>query len=164
MIQFLILMLAVWLLLTMEFSVANAALGLGVGVAAIVVSQRDVLSSLWTSWPRPGVVARRVVKLTGLLGFFLWEVLVSNLRITRAVLSPTLDLRPAIVAVDVQSLSDQALMLLANFITLTPGTLSLDVSADRSTLYVHAMHVDNADQFRTELYENVRRRVQEVFQ
>jgi multicomponent Na+:H+ antiporter subunit E len=55
------------------------------------------------------------------------------------------------------------LLVLANFITLTPGTLSLDVSADRSTLYVHAMHIDSADQFRAELYENVRRRVQEVF-
>lgn len=163
MIQFLILMLAVWLLLTMEFSVANAALGLGVGVVAIAVSQRDVLSTVWTSWPKPGVAARRVVKLVGLLFYFLWEVLLSNIRITRAVLSPKLDLKPAIVAVDVQALSDQALMLLANFITLTPGTLSLDMSADRSTLYVHAMHIDSADQFRTEM-DKVRRRIQEVFQ
>lgn len=163
MIQFLILMVAVWLLLTMEFSVANAALGLGVGVVAIAVAQRDVLSTLWTSWPQPGVVARRVVKLVGLLFYFLWEVLVSNVRITRAVLSPKLDLKPAIVAVDVQSLSDQALMLLANFITLTPGTLSLDVSADRSTLYVHAMHIDSAEQVRADI-DRIRRRIQEVFQ
>ena len=163
MIQFLILMLAVWLLLTMEFSVANAALGLGVGLVAIVLSRRDMLSTLWTGEPKPGVVLRRTVKMPGLLLFFLWEVLISNVRITRAVLSPKLDLKPAIVAVDVQSLSRPALIVMANFITLTPGTLSLDVSADQSTLYIHAMHIDSADQFRTELYENVRRRVQEVF-
>lgn len=163
MIQFLILMLAVWLLLTMEFSLANAVLGLGVGLAAIVVSRRDVLSTLWGSQPKPSVVLRRIVKLPGLLLFFLWEVLLSNLRITRAVLSPKLDLKPAVVAVDVQSLSEPALMIMTSFITLTPGTLSLDVSADSSTLYVHTMHIDSADEFRAELYEKVRRRVQEVF-
>jgi multicomponent Na+:H+ antiporter subunit E len=164
MIQFLILMLAVWLLLTMEFSVANAVLGLGAGLVAIVLSRRDVLSTLWTSQPKPGVVLRRTVKMPGLLLFFLWEVLLSNLRITRVILSPKLDLKPAIVAVDVQSLSRPALIVMANFITLTPGTLSLDISADQSTLYVHTIHLDSAEQFRTELYENVRRRVQEVFQ
>lgn len=163
MIQFLILMVAVWLLLTVDFSLANIALGSGVGLVAIAVSRRDVLSSLWTSWPKPGAFLLGTVKTIGLLLFFLWEVLLSNLRITRAVLSPNLDLKPAVVAVDVQSLSERALLVLANFITLTPGTLSLDVSADRSTLYIHAMHIDSADQFRAELYENVRRRVQEVF-
>lgn len=163
MIQFLFLMVAVWLLLTMDFSLANIALGSGAGLVAIVVSRRDVLSTLWTSWPKPLVLVRRILKMPGLFLFFLWEVLVSNLAITRAVLSPNLDLKPAIVAVDVQSLSETALMVMSSFITLTPGTLSLDVSADRSTLFVHAMHIDSAEQFRAELYERVRRRVQEVF-
>jgi multicomponent Na+:H+ antiporter subunit E len=49
-------------------------------------------------------------------------------------------------------------------ITLTPGTLSLDISPDHKTLYIHAMHVDDVDEFRQEIKQRMERRVMEVFQ
>ncbi len=58
--------------------------------------------------------------------------------------------------------SDVEITLLANLVTLTPGTLSLDVSEDRSTLFVHAMFVDDPDVLRREIKHGFERRVLEL--
>ena len=58
---------------------------------------------------------------------------------------------------------DAEIALLANLITLTPGTLSLDVSPDRRTLYVHAMATTSPDDLRREIQQGFERRILEVF-
>ena len=58
--------------------------------------------------------------------------------------------------------SDAGILLVANLIALTPGTLSLDLSRDRRTLYVHAMFIDDPDALRRELKQGMERRVIEV--
>ena len=72
-------------------------------------------------------------------------------------------LRPAIVAVPLAVDRDAEIALLANLITLTPGTLSLDVSPDRRTLYVHAMATNALTYLRREIQEGFERRILEVF-
>ena len=52
--------------------------------------------------------------------------------------------------------------MLANLITLTPGTLTLDVAPDRKSLYVHAMFVDDPEQIRAEIKNGMERRLLEV--
>lgn len=81
----------------------------------------------------------------GFAGFFAWELLLANLRVTSLVLRPTAGLRPAIVALPLDVRSDAAIQLLAATITLTPGTLSIDVSSDRRTLYVHVVDLGRGD-------------------
>jgi multicomponent Na+:H+ antiporter subunit E len=76
--------------------------------------------------------------------FFAWELVLANLRVARLVLGPRAGLRPAIVALPLDVRSDLAIQLLATTITLTPGTLSLDVSSDRRTLYVHVVDLGPA--------------------
>ena len=73
-------------------------------------------------------------------------------------------LSPGIVAVPLDLTSDAGITVLANLITLTPGTLSLDVSPDRRTLWVHALDVADPDAFRREVKEGFERRVKEVFE
>ena len=87
----------------------------------------------------------------------------ANLRVAWEVLTPKHHMRPAIIAIPLDAESDLQITILANFITLTPGTLSLDVSPDRKTLYVHAMYVDDVDAFRREIKEKLEQRVIEVF-
>ncbi len=77
--------------------------------------------------------------------FFAWELIRANLRVGALVLRPTTALRPAIVALPLDVQSDLAIQLLAATITLTPGTLSIDVSSDRRTLYVHVVDVGPGD-------------------
>src|SRR5690606_36438948 len=81
---------------------------------------------------------RRALSLTLL---FLYELLASAIRVALIVLRPDMDkvIEPAIVAVPLTVQSDAQITLLANLITLTPGTLSVDLSPDRSLLYVHTL-------------------------
>ena len=85
------------------------------------------------------------------MGHFLRDLVVSNLRVAYDVLTPTHYMRPAVVAVPLRAKSDGAITILANMISLTPGTLSLDVSSDRSVLYLHVMYLDNEDDLREQI-------------
>jgi multicomponent Na+:H+ antiporter subunit E len=98
-----------------------------------------------------------------LLAVFLRELVTSSIRVTRYVLQPTLTIRSAIVAYPLGVSTDREIAALANLITLTPGTMSLDVSEDKSTLYIHTMSVaseggeDVIEDIQTSLELHVRR-------
>jgi multicomponent Na+:H+ antiporter subunit E len=77
-----------------------------------------------------------------LAGIFFAELVKGSLRIARDVLSPKPKVRPGIVALPLDAETDLEITLLANLISLTPGTLSLDVSEDRTLLFVHALYAD----------------------
>ena len=79
----------------------------------------------------------RLWYLLRLFVFFLWDLLVSSLLVARAVLSPKDITKPRLVTIPLNVKSDAGITMVANFITLTPGTLTVDVSNDRSTLLVH---------------------------
>ncbi|UCG11649.1 MAG: Na+/H+ antiporter subunit E [Deltaproteobacteria bacterium] len=94
--------------------------------------------------------------------FFLRELIHSNLRVAWDVISPQSQRKPGIVAVPLDASSDIEITFLANLITLTPGTLSLDVSADRSVLYVHGMFVEDPQLMREQIKNGFERRVLEL--
>lgn len=96
------------------------------------------------------------------IGFAIVEIVKANIAVARTVLSPRMDLRPGIVAVPLDLKSDAGITTLANLITLTPGTVSLDVSSDRKTLYIHAFEVRDPDEFRRTTKEVYERRVMEL--
>lgn len=77
-----------------------------------------------------------------LLAHFVKELIKANLKIAHDVLSKDTYMEPAIVALPLEIKSDIGIMLLANIITLTPGTLSLRLSDDRSLLYVHTLYLE----------------------
>ena len=82
----------------------------------------------------------RLPRVLALLLFFLWEVVLANLRVAVSVLSPLATLKPGFVAIPLAAKTDAEITLLANMITLTPGTLSVDVADDRKTLYIHTLY------------------------
>jgi multicomponent Na+:H+ antiporter subunit E len=92
-------------------------------------------------------------------GFFLYEVVLANLRVAWDVLTPKAYRRPGVVAVPLEAANDTEITVLANLVTLTPGSLSLDVSEDRSCLYVHAMFVQDPATLRREIKDGFERRV-----
>jgi multicomponent Na+:H+ antiporter subunit E len=151
---FLVLALA-WVAVTGEASLGNLVEG-------------AVLSALLLALVRfragRGFRLSKVPKAIGLLAYFLKELLLANAAVARSVLSPASALSPGIVAVPLDLTSSAGITILANLITLTPGTLSIDVSGDRRTLYVHALHVGEPEAFRREVKEGFERRVKEVFE
>lgn len=102
--------------------------------------------------------------LWGGIGFFFWflkELWVSSVKVAKAVLSPGIGNRPGIIAVPLDARTDAEITMVACCITLTPGTLSLDVSDDRQTLYVHAMFIDDPEALKRETKETMERRILE---
>ncbi|HKL68665.1 Na+/H+ antiporter subunit E [Salibaculum sp.] len=74
---------------------------------------------------------------------FLYELVVSSLQVLWDIVTPGYNARPAIIEVPLDVKSDAGILLVTNLISLTPGTLSLDVSEDRKTLSIHAMFADD---------------------
>lgn len=81
--------------------------------------------------------------------------MLSSLRVARDVLSIRPDARPGIVAVPLRARSETEVLIVSSLVTLTPGTLSLDLSADGETLYVHAMFLDEPDAMRAEIRDTL---------
>jgi multicomponent Na+:H+ antiporter subunit E len=143
-----------WMALTGDWSLPAAVFSLALGFMLLRFAR-----------PLGGEGFRRVrlLRLPGFLLFFLKELVVANLKVAAAVIAPAGRLRPAIVAVPLAVDRDCEIALLANLISLTPGTLSLDVSPDRGTLYVHAMATESPDALRREIRDGFERRILEVF-
>lgn len=92
-----------------------------------------------------------------LLLIFLRELALSAWAVIRIVLSPQLAPRPQVVAVPLRLRSTAGIVLLADMVTLTPGTTSLHVSEDRRTLYVHALDAASAEEVRQSIAERLER-------
>ena len=104
----------------------------------------------------------KVPKVFAFAGYYLKELVKANLVVAYDVLTPQHHMRPGVVAIPLRARTDFEITLLANLITMTPGTLSLDVSADRKRLYVHAMYLKDPEDLRRDITENLERRVLEI--
>lgn len=120
--------------------------------------------ALWITQPLYGASRyfQRVPKTIRLSGYFLVELILSNLRVFWDVITPGQISRPGIVGVPLVAKSDIEILLVANLISLTPGTLSVDLSPNRRILYVHVMYLDDPEAFRQSIREGIERRVLEV--
>jgi multicomponent Na+:H+ antiporter subunit E len=81
-----------------------------------------------------------LITLIKFVGFYSVEVIVSNFRVARDVLSPRLEISPGIVAVPLGDLTDRQIWFLATLLTMTPGTLSLEVDEVARKLYLHCLY------------------------
>ncbi len=105
----------------------------------------------------------RLVQLIEFIGFFLWELLLANLRLARDVLGPVSRLRPGVVAIPLELTGDAEVTVLSNLVTLTPGTLSVDASSDDRVLYVHVVNISDVEEVRREIKQGFERRIRRVF-
>lgn len=145
----------IWVSMTGQFTLANFLLGLGLSFILLWVGQR--------SGPQLSYF-NKVQKVINLSFYFIWQLIVANIRVTYDILTPRPYMLPAVVAVPIELKSDTEIMILANLITLTPGTLSLDVSPDQRILYVHTMHLGDVNEFIEEIKSGFERRVRELFE
>jgi multicomponent Na+:H+ antiporter subunit E len=143
----------VWVAMTGHLTPVNLFTGFLLGYVVLLFSHRVVARSSYY---------RKIFDLAGFLLFFLWEMILANLRVAHDVITPTLYTRPGIVAVPLDAHTDDEITLLANVISLTPGTLSLDVSDDRKVLYIHAMFIDDEQKLRDDIKNGFERRLLDV--
>lgn len=95
--------------------------------------------------------------------FFLRELILSSVQVAWDVLTPRLRAQPGIIAVPLDLEDEGAVALLSALVSLTPGTLSLDVSMDERKLYVHAMFAGDEAAVCRSIKEGMERRVKAVF-
>ncbi len=148
-----ILLALVWVALTGQLTTQNFLIGFFLSYLLLWLLQFTVNS---------GNYFVKVPQLISFFFFFLGAMLIAGLRIAYRVLSPRLPLRPAIIAIPLDVQTDAEITFLANLITLTPGTLSLDVSTNRRVMYVHTVYVEDIETFRREIKEGFERRLLEV--
>lgn len=143
----------VWTFLQGELQGSNFAVGMVLGYLVIAISQQVLGTSAYVR--KVGQVVRFVL-------FALWEIFTASLALAWLIVQPRVQLRPAIVAIPLDAETDLEIASVASLLTLSPGTMSLDVSTDRRTLYVHTIDLDDADTFRREIKGGLERRVLEV--
>ncbi len=105
----------------------------------------------------------KIIVMTGFFWFYLKELIRANLKLTYDILTPTHYMRPGIVEFPLSVKSDQEIITLVNLITMTPGSLSLDISDDKTKLYIHVLYLDDADKFREEIKNGLEKRVAELW-
>jgi multicomponent Na+:H+ antiporter subunit E len=130
-----ILLALIWVALSGHFTGLNLFIGFMLGYLILGYALRDV--------PVFANYAGKVPRFVLFIGFFIKELVKSNLRVAHDVLTRTHHMRPAVIAFPLEATTDGEITILANLISLTPGTLSLDVSSDRSVLYIHVMYLDD---------------------
>lgn len=126
-----VLLVAMWMVMVGEVSFGALLLGLVVGVVV------PIFTAPW--WPdRPKV---RFLPAIAYFGIVLWDIVVANFQVAAIILfRPTRDLKPAWLTIPLDLTSPEAITVFAGTISLTPGTVSADVSACGKYLLVHALH------------------------
>lgn len=150
-----VLLALAWVLMSATISIENfiAGLVLGALMISLLPPKGDEKRYGW-----------KMLKVLSFLGYFTVEVVKANLRLIRFVFGPTAIMRPAIVRVPVNLNSDLAITILANVLTLTPGTLSLDITESRDAIFVHVIDTESPEILRREVTEGFARRVKEILE
>jgi multicomponent Na+:H+ antiporter subunit E len=133
-----ILSLIFWLLLTFEFTVPNIIVGTVSSIICSLFFGKVFVTNVYKL-----LQPQRYFWFIIYLFVFIWECIKANLDVAYRVLHPAMPIRPGIVKVKTTLKSDMAKMLLANSITMTPGTISVDIIDDN--LYIHWIYIRSED-------------------
>jgi multicomponent Na+:H+ antiporter subunit E len=145
-----------WAALTGNITVEGLAVGFVFGSVALYLTR--------PLFPGSDLYFKRAWRWLKLCVLFLYELVVSSIQVVWDVLTPSHKARPGIIAMPLDADTEMEILLVTNLISLTPGTLSLDVTEDRNTLYIHAMFADDPDEIRHQLKSGMERWVIEAME
>ncbi|MDQ0113187.1 Na+/H+ antiporter subunit E [Paenibacillus harenae] len=143
----------VWMFLNDNWTASGFIVGFLIGAITIGLMRRF--------WPQPYYLIRlwAVVKL---LALFMKELIVSSYAVLVHIVRPKLTIRPGIFAYKTELKSDWEVTVLSCLICLTPGTLTMDVSRDGGTLYIHAMDIDDVEELSRQIKGSFEKAIMEV--
>ena len=144
-----------WGALSNELTLVNLLFGYVIGFLSLWIARRTLGSTSYF---------RKTSGLASFFIFFITELIKATLKIAHDIVTPRHRMIPGVISIPLEATTDFEITLLANLISLTPGTLSLDVSADRTVLYIHAMYIpdQNKEAFRKALKDQMERRILEL--
>lgn len=125
-----------WMFLAVSFKPTTFIVGYLIGLFMLLMLRKSFSSRFYLG---------RVWSVIKLITLFLKELILSNFSVLLLIIKPKMPIRPAIFAMPTVLEKDWEITLLSSLITLTPGTIVIDVSDDNKTLYIHSIDFDNAD-------------------
>lgn len=148
-------LIVLWFLLVNEWKIGSLVM------ATFLATALPHLTAGW--WPdRPRI--RRPFALAAYALLVLWDVIVANFQVARIVLfMPRHKIRSAWITIPLDLRSPEAITLLAGTITMTPGTLTADMSADGRALLVHALHAPDPGAVRDDIKARYESRLIRIF-
>lgn len=150
-----LLLAVVWSLLQNEISAGMVVFGVILGIIIPVIT-----SAWWPDRPQSLHLGKMVIY----SAIVIWDILLANVQVAWIVLTRSnASLRPAWVVVPLELTTPEAITILAGTITLTPGTVSADLSAHGHSLLVHTLDTDDPDAIRDEIKSRYERRLMEIF-
>jgi multicomponent Na+:H+ antiporter subunit E len=144
-----------WMFLKESYSVPSFISGYILGIVLLLVLRRFIPDTFYL---------KRVMKIINLILLFIKELVSSNIEIVKLVYTPKPDIEPGIFALPTELKSNWEITLLANLITLTPGTLSVAVSRDNTKLFVHAMNINDSNESIRSIKNTFEKAIMEVTQ
>ena len=148
------LLIAMWMVMVNDLTFGTLFLAVVVGIGV------PIFTAPW--WP--GRPQARFVPAVGYLGIVLWDIIVANFEVAAIILfKPNRDLRPAWLSVPLELTSPEAITVFAATISLTPGTVSADVSACGNYLLVHALHAPDPASEIAKVKTRYEARLKEIF-
>ena len=144
-------LLIVWLLMNNAFSLGQILLGLILAMGIPLLTEPLQTQQM---------AVKRPLKLIKLM----WDIVVANLAVAKLILGPTKALQPGFIAYPLNLTGDLPITLLASTISLTPGTLSAEVSKDKEWLYIHALDLPNEQALIDEIKQRYETPLKEIFQ
>lgn len=145
-----------WMALVDNFELGSLVVGILLGIAIPIATR-----SIWESTPKIGSMGLVVMFVLILL----WDIMIANVQVALTILfRPTQDLRPKWFAVPLDLKSQEAIALLASTVSLTPGTVSCDLSGDGRSLLVHALDTSDTDAEVTKIKQRYENRLKRIFE
>ncbi|MDB5261369.1 MAG: cation:proton antiporter [Adhaeribacter sp.] len=128
----------VWAALTGSFTYVNLSFGFIISFFVLWIISRDSPDRRYFT------IAFKII---GFFFYFLYEMLKANLQVAYEVMTSNLHMKPGFVKMELEAQTDLEITLLASLISLTPGTLVIDVSDDRKVMYIHGMYLEDRAKF-----------------
>ncbi len=105
----------------------------------------------------------RILRFVAFIFYYLKELFLSSLFVAYDIITPKDLSKPGIVEVPVDLKSETAIIAYANLISMTPGSLTMDMSADKKKIYIHAMYLHDKDAFIKKMKGELERKIAEIF-
>ncbi len=143
----------IWVALTGSMYYSNFLFGFMIGFLILWVMNRNEDDQRYFY---------RVPKTIGFLFFFLYEMLVANFQVAYDVITPKYFFQPGIIRYPLEATTDLEINLLSTIISMTPGTLILDISEDKKSLFIHVMYLKDKDKFITQMKNGFEKKLLEI--
>lgn len=143
----------IWVALTGSMYYSNFMFGFFLGFFILWIMNRNEADQRYFY---------RVPKTIGFLLFFLYEMIIANIQVAYDVITPKYFSKPGIVRFPMRAKTDLEINLLSTVISMTPGTLILDISEDKKSLFIHVMYLKSKDEFIAQIQNGFEKRLLEI--